>query len=253
MDFVSQSKQVAVGFIGSDRALHGVVHKLLDNERLSLGMVDVVTGDSGSYDVSDSDVVLLHLPSDGTSSVLELERMHDRDPFLPIIGIIDDEQERTGIEAIRRGAHHVLVRSELNSSLLNRTIRYALDQKSGERVKDSSDHLFAIMLEYGLDIITLGNAEGTILYESPNLERITGFKSDERIGINMFDIIHPDDRARMKEKLQESIENARKPIKVRTTVRNKSGEWQGVEAVGRNFLDNPAAGCIVINSRILEP
>jgi PAS domain S-box-containing protein len=56
-----------------------------------------------------------------------------------------------------------------------------------------SDDRFRSLVQYASDIITTLEVNGTILYESPALERLLGYRAEELIGTNAFNYIHPDD------------------------------------------------------------
>ena len=43
------------------------------------------------------------------------------------------------------------------------------------------------------DVITVLDADGTIRYDSPAVERVLGYKPEERIGTNALDYLHPND------------------------------------------------------------
>src|SRR5262245_61128590 len=55
------------------------------------------------------------------------------------------------------------------------------------------DKLVRLLVEHISDVITIHDAQGTILYESPSFERVLGYKAAEFVGQNAFDLIHPDD------------------------------------------------------------
>src|ERR687894_960814 len=60
--------------------------------------------------------------------------------------------------------------------------------------RKESEERFRSLVEHTSDIITLLEADGTIRYVSPAVERVTGYKPEERIGTSAFGSVHPDDR-----------------------------------------------------------
>ena len=52
---------------------------------------------------------------------------------------------------------------------------------------------FRALIEHSSDIIVILNLKGTITYINPAVERVLGFKAEERIGASGFELIHPDD------------------------------------------------------------
>jgi PAS domain S-box-containing protein len=48
------------------------------------------------------------------------------------------------------------------------------------------------LVQYTSDIITIMDPSGTIVYQSPAIERILGYRVDEMIGPNAFEYVHPE-------------------------------------------------------------
>ena len=44
------------------------------------------------------------------------------------------------------------------------------------------------------DVITVVAVDGTMLYHSPSIERVAGYKPSELLGQNFLSFVHPDDR-----------------------------------------------------------
>ncbi len=48
---------------------------------------------------------------------------------------------------------------------------------------------FRSLIENAADIISILETDGVIRYESPSIERILGYKPEELVGSNVFDLI----------------------------------------------------------------
>ena len=59
--------------------------------------------------------------------------------------------------------------------------------------------LFRSLMENALDIITVMEADGTIRYESPSVERVMGYAPGELVGRNAFDFVPAEDAQRIAE------------------------------------------------------
>lgn len=128
-------------------------------------------------------------------------------------------------------------------SMLDITFR----RKAVEQLARSEDR-FRTLIEKSTDIITILDIHGTILYTSPSIENILGYKQQELLGSPMFDLIHPDDSESAREIFSQLTA---KPGQVTTTIfrfRSCNGEWHYLEATGTNLLHNPNIGGIVVNS-----
>jgi PAS domain S-box-containing protein len=112
-----------------------------------------------------------------------------------------------------------------------------------------SEERFRSLIRNASDIVTLYEADGTIRYVSPAIERVLGYKPEERIGANSFELIHPDDVARAQEAFAKTLRNPGAPLAVELRLRHRDGSWRHIEATGTNLLDDPSVGAIVLNSR----
>ncbi len=113
----------------------------------------------------------------------------------------------------------------------------------------SSNKLLRGLTLYSADIISLLDAEGHLLYNSPATERIGGFSPEELANIDTFELIHPDDRAEVRSVLGKVISEPGSAHAVKYRYRKKNGHWVWMEAVASNQLDNPDVRGVVTNSR----
>src|SRR5215208_8126138 len=78
--------------------------------------------------------------------------------------------------------------------LFTGVIRDIAERKEVEKVIKEGEERIRSLLQNTSDIITLLEADGTIRYISPAVERVTGYRPEEQIGTNAFGSVHPDDR-----------------------------------------------------------
>jgi PAS domain S-box-containing protein len=97
-----------------------------------------------------------------------------------------------------------------------------------------------LLIQNASDIITVLDADGTIRYDSPAIERVLGYNPDERVGTSAFEYMHPEDVERVKRSFAEALDEpgvVQPPIELR--LRPKRGRWCHVEATRTNLLDDP--------------
>ncbi len=119
------------------------------------------------------------------------------------------------------------------------------------RWRISSGDAALALIQNSTDLITILADDGTILYESPAIERILGYCPDELIGRVALDYVAPDDRKVVEAaliRLLASERGATVPPVVFRSLR-KDGSWCYLEASGTNLLADEAVGGVVINSR----
>ena len=119
-----------------------------------------------------------------------------------------------------------------------------------ESTLQQTDNQFWQMVQHTPDIIAVGDAQGTILYASPSVERILGYRTEEYIGANGAQYIHPDDLDRVVKAAQEVA--ARPGIHTQAVTwrhRHADGSWRVLEGLANNLLTHPKVRGIVYNAR----
>ncbi|MCW3107626.1 MAG: domain S-box protein, partial [Segetibacter sp.] len=122
-------------------------------------------------------------------------------------------------------------------------------RKQAEEQLTANERRFKALIENSSDGIALISAEGTLLYNSPSGEKITGYKNEEIIGTDRFNYIHPDDREKIKDSLKEIFENPDvvSKIELRYLVKDASYKW--LEGSYSNLLNDPSVNAIIVNYR----
>lgn len=124
----------------------------------------------------------------------------------------------------------------------------SIEQTARQSLYASAELLRALTLHSG-DIISLLDAEGRLLYNSPATERINGFTPEELAHIDTFEMIHPDDRARVGEVFHKVLAQPGAVHTVQYRYLTKDQRWLWMEAIASNQLHNPAVRGVVANSR----
>lgn len=123
------------------------------------------------------------------------------------------------------------------------------DRKKAEDALRSSEEKFRSLIENGLDIITIISVDGTIQYISPSIERVLGYCVGDLIGLNCFDLIHPDDRSKNHRLFQGLCERPAELGFSEYRVRHKNRSWRILEGVAKNALNDPGIAGVILNSR----
>ncbi|MCO8245564.1 PAS domain S-box protein [Haladaptatus sp. AB643] len=104
------------------------------------------------------------------------------------------------------------------------------------------------LIDHSRDIVTLLDETGTIVYESPAVERL-GYDQDELEGDVAFEYIHPDDRVHAAETFFRAIENPEVTPTLTYRFQHADGSWRYLETTGENHLDTTSVKGLVLNSR----
>ncbi|HEY0899869.1 MAG TPA: PAS domain S-box protein, partial [Sphingobacteriaceae bacterium] len=111
----------------------------------------------------------------------------------------------------------------------------------------NSHRLYKTLVQEGSDLINVIDFEGNYKHLSESLNSVLYNKSDEFIGTNAFELVHPDDRDKLREEFQalHTVKRA-KSSPYRFHVGNNQYRW--IETVATNLMDDPSIEGIVINS-----
>jgi diguanylate cyclase (GGDEF)-like protein/PAS domain S-box-containing protein len=121
--------------------------------------------------------------------------------------------------------------------------------KNIEHALEASEARFRALSESAMDIVTVIDIDGVILYQSPSVRHLLGVDPEAMIGLNQFDIIHRDDAAEVRERFHELLEIGQLDRPVEFRVRHVDGSWRTLESIGKNCLDVPAIRGIIVNTR----
>jgi two-component system, cell cycle sensor histidine kinase and response regulator CckA len=122
-------------------------------------------------------------------------------------------------------------------------------RRQAEETLRRSEIRFRSLLEHSSDGIALIGRDGTISYASPSTENILGYPAVELVTTNGLTLIHPDDRPRAEEHLQELEAAPGRLVCAQYRILHRNGEWRWIDAVWRNMLHDPHVSAIVINYR----
>jgi len=115
-----------------------------------------------------------------------------------------------------------------------------------------SEQRFRALVQRATDVIAVVDPDGTLVYESPAVERILGWEPGQRLARPAMDFVHPDDRERASAAMDDVLANPGKSLTVELRHRDSSGSWHWVESTFTNLVDEPTVRGIVVNGRIVD-
>jgi len=78
------------------------------------------------------ELILLDLGLPDSQGLDTLRKVHARAPEIPIVVLTGLDDEMVGVQAINEGAQDYLIKGQVDTNLLKRTIRYAIERKQAE-------------------------------------------------------------------------------------------------------------------------
>ncbi|MEE4361040.1 MAG: PAS domain S-box protein [Pseudomonadales bacterium] len=104
------------------------------------------------------------------------------------------------------------------------------------------------LAERTLDVITVLDGAGTIVYQSPSVERVFGYVPTEMLARPVLDYIHEDDQARTLAALGSVLSGASETETVEIRFRHRDGSWRYIEGVGLT-LELDSRPHVLVNTR----
>jgi PAS domain S-box-containing protein len=122
-------------------------------------------------------------------------------------------------------------------------------RKRAEDALRRNEEYYRALIEHASDVISVIDADGTIRYESPSVERVLGYRPDELLGRTCFDLVHPEDAPRIRAVFADRMGRPLSDGRAELRFRHKDGSWRSFEAVGRNLISDHSVKGMVVNSR----
>lgn len=109
---------------------------------------------------------------------------------------------------------------------------------------------FQALVENSLDSVAILGPDGSNIYVSPSVTSVLGYSEEEIMKINLFEILHDDDKPFVADEMQYVLLNPGISIKGHISrIKHKDGSWRWIESSITNLLDDPAVQGIVDNFR----
>ncbi|MES2371054.1 MAG: PAS domain S-box protein [Bacteroidota bacterium] len=128
-------------------------------------------------------------------------------------------------------------------------IRDISARKRTEETIKNSELRFRSLIEKGNEIIAMHDREGKVVYMSPSIEKLLGYKAEERVGKHALEFVHKDDIPRIKKILENLVTRPGETAQAQWRHQHADGNWHWMEGVATNLLHDPAVRAVVHNFR----
>jgi PAS domain S-box-containing protein/putative nucleotidyltransferase with HDIG domain len=143
--------------------------------RFALECADCLLEGLGRLAANNIEVVLLDLGLPDSQGFDTFVKAYAQAPRMPILVLSGLDDEELAIKTVQEGAQDYLVKGQINSDLLVRAIRYAIERKRAEETFRSQ----ALIFENINDGLVMTDVDGDIIKWNPAAERMFGYYKDE--------------------------------------------------------------------------
>jgi PAS domain S-box-containing protein len=194
----------------------------------------------------------LGLPeSTGLSTLRSIQELYPDSAIIVVTGLDDVE---LAIEALREGAQNYLTKDELDASRLGRTLRFAIERhgfiqrlREADKAVIDRERRFHAITDHSADMLTIRDAGGVLLYESPVKRKLLGYAVDDVDVPTGFDLVHPDDVAATHAAFAAALSAPGTAIKHSARLVRKNGAILHVKAYITDLLHVPEVQGVVSN------
>ena len=162
-----------------------LLERLLAKSSLEVAHVACADRLSAAVDLvreSDFDLVLLDLglpDSRGTDSVIELQACA---PEVPIVVLSGHDDEETALTAMQKGVQDYLIKGQVDSTLLMRSIRYALERKRAESQLQVAEQRYRTIFENSAVAIMMADKNERLVSWNLFTEQLLGMGQEDLKG-----------------------------------------------------------------------
>ena len=134
---------------------------------------------------------------------------------------------------------------QMRSAVLEREIQL----QTAQRKVEQSEVYFRSLIEQAADVIFVLNSQQEIIYVTPSVFNVFGYRSPELRGRKFFDLVNKSEQYSVKKFILLVSQHNNSVSSVEFSFRHRLNSWCTVEAIAQNLLDNPAVKGIVLNLR----
>jgi PAS domain S-box-containing protein len=177
-------------------------------------------------------------------------------PTFPIVIMTSHGDEEVAVEAMKAGALNYVVKSASTLGNMPQIVEgglrewgHVVERRRAEEALQASEEHFRSLIENALDVIAVVDADGTVRYTSPAIERVLGYSPDEQVGADFFALVHPEDREWVEARIRRCFEHPGSIEFLEYRCRHRDDSVRHLEAVASCHRRSDGGRQSVLNAR----
>ncbi|MEE8278933.1 MAG: diguanylate cyclase, partial [Thermoanaerobaculia bacterium] len=196
-------------------------------------------------------VVLLDLRLPDSQGLQTFERVYAQAPEVPIVVMTGIDDAQLALRAVRDGAQDYLVKRDVDTNLLVRSIRYAIERKRYEEKLRESEERYSLAVSGANDGVWDWNIESDEIYFSPRWKEMLGYGPEELQARpdEWFSRVHPDDLDQLRKDINDHLAGRTEHFKSEYRMRHRDGRYlwmlsRGISVIGPSGAAYRMAGSL---------
>ena len=173
-------------------------------------------------------VILLDLHLPDCEGLDGFEKLRKLSPGVPVIILTNYMDDALAVRAVREGAQDYLIKKEVDTALLTKSISYAIERQKSDAALRESEERYALAVAGASEGIWDWNIITDEAYFSPRWYSLVGCDSEEvTANISMwFDRVHPDDLLPLHASLKAHFRDVDTHFEHELRMRHSGGEYR---------------------------
>src|SRR3984957_9666245 len=134
------------------------------------------------------DIIVLDLGLPDANGLEAIRRTHAAAPHIPLVVLTGLDDESLAAEALQEGAQDYLLKGQIETRGLLRSLRYAIERKAMEEALFAEKERAQVTLNCIGDAVVCTDISGDITFLNPVAETMTGWPLAEAVGRPMAEV-----------------------------------------------------------------
>ncbi len=190
-ELISRRQAQPILLIEHDEAYARAISGMLDHARETVGGVVVVNSLAEAVvrmAHENFGVILLEFFLPDGAGLANIAVLQEAAPHIPVIVLGSADDEAIAVEAVHAGAQDYLVKSQINSNWLLRSIRYTIERHEADLALVRAEEKYHGIFDHLIEGIFVTSPEGHYLMANAALARIYGYASPDELMTSVTNI-----------------------------------------------------------------